>query len=200
MTQPWTMDDAVSYGRHLLRGERVSLRESHEDDYEQLARWWADPGLSVLQTNWVRPAPATTVSDMMRAWNANVGDDAGFTIVENGPDGQDLAEARVIGQLNLFGVTKNRSALLGIVLGPDHWGTGLGSEAVRLAVRYGFEEMGLHRIGLGVYAYNERGIRAYEKAGFREEGRRRETVFHAGRWHDEVMMGLLEDEWRASSP
>lgn len=37
----------------------------------------------------------------------------------------------------------------------------------------------------------------YERAGFREEGRRREVVFLDGAWHDEIVMGLLRSEWAA---
>lgn len=78
---------------------------------------------------------------------------------------------------------------------PDHWNAGLDSEAVQLVVRYGFAVLGLHRLQLGVYAFNDRAIASYTKVGFREEGRRRENVFHDGRWHDELLMGLLAYEW-----
>jgi RimJ/RimL family protein N-acetyltransferase len=217
MNQPWTLDEAVAYGCDLLRGTHVSLRESREEDFARLTRWWADPSVAILQTNYVRPTPAATVSDMMRGWSSNVGSDVGFTIVmnagsraggadtdaadadEHDPDGQDpdehdTDEQRVIGQLNLFGVTKNRCATLGVVIGQEYWGKGFGTEAVRLGVRYGFAEMGLHRIHLGVYAYNERAIKSYASLGFVEEGRRREVALHGGRWHDEVLMAVLSDE------
>ena len=40
-------------------------------------------------------------------------------------------------------------------------------------------------------------IRAYKKAGFVAEGHRRGSVWHDGRWYDEVMMSILEHEWVA---
>jgi len=143
---------------------------------------------------------------MMRGWGANVGADAGFTILRNrsvdiaADETSEVVEDtdRVIGQISLFAISKNRCATLGIVIGPDHSGSGYGTEAVRLMVRYGFVELGLHRIQLGVYAYNDRGIRAYTRAGFHEEARRAETAFHGGQWHDEVLMAILEDDWRAA--
>ncbi|WP_344040507.1 GNAT family protein [Nesterenkonia flava] len=46
-----------------------------------------------------------------------------------------------------------------------------------------------------VYGYNARGIRAYEKAGFVVEGRRRASVLHQGRWFDDVSMGILAEEY-----
>jgi RimJ/RimL family protein N-acetyltransferase len=68
---------------------------------------------------------------------------------------------------------------------------------MRVIVDYGFREMGLHRIQLGVAPFNPAGIRAYEKAGFIEEGRYRESVLHDGRWYDEVLMSILDHEWAA---
>ena len=58
--------------------------------------------------------------------------------------------------------------------------------------------MGLHRIQLGVAPFNPAGIRAYEKAGFTEEGRLREFVLHDRRWYDEVLMSILDHEWAAA--
>jgi RimJ/RimL family protein N-acetyltransferase len=86
---------------------------------------------------------------------------------------------------------------LGIGLGREYIGRGYGTDAMRIIVGYGFREMGLHRIELSVAPFNMAGIRAYEKAGFTEEGRRRELVWHDGRWYDEVMMSVLDHEWAA---
>ena len=68
---------------------------------------------------------------------------------------------------------------------------------MRVIVGYGFRELGLHRIGLSVSEFNQAGIRAYEKAGFTVEGRRRESVLHDGRWYDNVLMSILDYEWAA---
>ena len=61
-TTGWTLDDALAYGSDLLRGERVTLRESRESDFERLARWWADPAVAIFQSANVRPTPAPTVT------------------------------------------------------------------------------------------------------------------------------------------
>jgi RimJ/RimL family protein N-acetyltransferase len=50
-------------------------------------------------------------------------------------------------------------------------------------------------VGLSVFAFNERAIRSYEKAGFRVEGRLREAISRDGRYWDEIQMGVLRDEW-----
>ena len=86
------------------------------------------------------------------------------------------------------------------ILSPEHLGRGLGTEATRLVLRYGFEVLGLHRVAVRVLAFNTRAIACYRACGFREEGRERESCLLAGEWHDDVTMGLLEDEYRALAP
>ncbi|MEA2631820.1 MAG: hypothetical protein QOE66_2039, partial [Chloroflexota bacterium] len=63
---------------------------------------------------------------------------------------------------------------------------------------HAFTNMGLHRIGLAVFAFNERAIRSYEKVGFVVEGRARDAIYRDGRYWDEIDMSLLESEWRAT--
>jgi RimJ/RimL family protein N-acetyltransferase len=79
-------------------------------------------------------------------------------------------------------------------------GRGLGTEATRLIVGYGIEELGLHWIDLGVYSFNPRAQRAYEKAGFVVEGVRRHDLRWEGEWIDSIVMSVLAPEWRAPSP
>lgn len=62
----------------------------------------------------------------------------------------------------------------------DEWGKGYGTEATRLMLDYVFTALGLHNIMLKAFGYNERGIRAYRRAGFKEIGWRREAHWLAG--------------------
>ncbi len=95
--------------------------------------------------------------------------------------------------------TRHRRAELGIVIGEKaYWGQGYGSDAIRTLLRFAFEEMNLHRVYLRVYEDNARGIRAYEKCGFCIEGRLREANYRKGRYHDELIMGVLRGEFTAA--
>ena len=92
----------------------------------------------------------------------------------------------------------NRSARLGIgILDPARLGHGIGTEAIRLALRWGFEGLGLHRVSLSVVADNSRAIAAYTRCGFTTEGRFRDSVWLDGRWHDDLSMAILESRWTA---
>ncbi len=108
-----------------------------------------------------------------------------------------LAENKLIGNCGLHNVDlKNRSAVFGIFIGDkNYWGKGYGTDATRTILRYGFEQLGLNRVELWVYDFNPRAIRAYEKAGFRREGVRRQGLYRNGAFHDEIMMGVLREEW-----
>jgi RimJ/RimL family protein N-acetyltransferase len=92
---------------------------------------------------------------------------------------------------------ENGSAMYHITIGEkDVWGRGYGTEATRLMLDHAFGTLGLHRIGLTVFEFNERAIRAYRSCGFVVEGRARESIWRDGRWWDELAMSVLASEWR----
>lgn len=104
--------------------------------------------------------------------------------------------SKLIGVCQLTGINPvSRSADLQIRLGQaSARGKGLGLEAVRLLLAFGFGDLNLHRIALQVFATNTRAIRTYEAAGFRHEGTLRDAAFIDGRFVDIRVMAALEDE------
>jgi len=194
MTELTDVSGAFGYGDSILVGERVRLRGVRDDDVPALARWEMDPGRLITLSNWVAPPSEAAARERVARRSANEEDDLGFAI-------ETLNDAPVlVGRVWLSaagGGPKDRCAAVGIALGREHIGRGYGTDAMRIIVGYGFREMGLHRIQLGVAAFNSAGIRAYQKAGFVEEGRYRESVLHDGRWYDTVLMSILDHEWAA---
>ena len=92
----------------------------------------------------------------------------------------------------------NRSARLAIgILDPARLGQGIGTEAIRLALRWGFECLGLHRVSLTVVAGNSRAVAAYTRCGFTIEGRFRDSLWLGGQWHNDLSMAILEPQWTA---
>jgi RimJ/RimL family protein N-acetyltransferase len=108
-------------------------------------------------------------------------------------------ESKLIGNCGLHGIDWiNRHAIFGIFIGDkNYWDKGYGTDATHTLLRYAFEEAALHRIELEVFSFNRRAIRAYEKAGFRLEGTRKQALFREGAWHDEHIMAILHEEWAA---
>jgi RimJ/RimL family protein N-acetyltransferase len=160
----------------------VPLRE---EDAETLFLWITDRELVELSSRFAPPTP-----EQHRRWFDEVrsGDDVeiyGIRLVED--------EGRLIGSCQLHSIDHDhKSAELQIRIGErDSWGRGLGTEAVTLLVRRAFEGLGLHRVQLQVFATNARAIRAYEKAGFELEGRRRDAAFVGGSYVDVLVMATL---------
>lgn len=84
------------------------------------------------------------------------------------------------------------------IFSPAARGKGLGTWMARRACETAFGELGLHRLELNVFSFNPRAERAYEKAGFRREGVQREAVRDGEGYADNILMAILEDEWRAA--
>lgn len=92
----------------------------------------------------------------------------------------------------------SRKAELGILIGDKRqWNKGLGTEAMELLLKHGFETLNLHRMYLKVFADNPGAIRAYEKAGFVHEAKLREAHYADGHYKDDLIMSVLRSEWEA---
>jgi RimJ/RimL family protein N-acetyltransferase len=177
----------------VLRGRSVLLRSVERDDVAQLHEWASDPTTwgQTSAAPWTpRPvAEAQKWFDAGERW-ATTDRDVPFAVE---------ADGALAGSASLWGIdTLSRSGHLGISLGPHARGRGWGSDACRVLLEYAFLLRGLHRVQLEVLATNAAAVRAYEAAGFVHEGRRRESAWVDGEFVDELFMGVLEPEWRAT--
>ena len=102
---------------------------------------------------------------------------------------------RPVGSVYIRDIDKtHQKAEYDIFIGePQARGKGYGTAAARLMIKYCFEELQLHRLFLRVYAENIQAIRSYEKAGFVKEAHLREDVCIDGKYHDIVLMGILNN-------
>lgn len=157
---------------------------------ERFADVWA--ALADAEAMRLTGTQATFTEDAVRRYLASLpgnGDRADWAILD-AVDGRYLGEV-VLNDLDVDNESMNfRIALSG------GYGRGVGTEATRAVVAYGLDVVGLHRISLGVYAFNPRAIRVYEKCGFRHEGVGREVLRWDGAWHDEVRMAILAGDPR----
>jgi diamine N-acetyltransferase len=170
-------------------GERVALGPIRRDLVPLYHRWHND--FTVARTLDYEPRPATL--EQRQAWYDRASVDptvVRFTIYER-------ARWRPIGIANLHDVDlRHGTAEYGIVIAEaDARGKGYGTETTRLVLDHAFTALGLHNVMLRVYAYNPAAIRAYEKAGFREFGRRRESRLHLGRRRDVIHMECLASDF-----
>jgi RimJ/RimL family protein N-acetyltransferase len=177
----------------LIEGERVVLRRHARENLRAFLRWYADPEVARLtryQDGPMRP------DEIERFFAARALGTDSLAMAIHVRSTERLIGSCAFSQLD----GDNGSALFHITIGEqDAWGQGYGSEATELMVAHAFSVLGLHRVALSVFAFNERAIRAYARVGFVVEGRSREAIWRGGSWWDEIHMSVLEPEWRERS-
>lgn len=173
-----------------FQGELVALGPFRRDLIPLYHRWNND--LMVTRTC-ARQNP-TTIEQEADAYDQVVRDGSYvlLTLYER-------ALMRPIGYAYLSDVDhRNRTAEYGIVIGEaDCRGKGYGTETTRLVLDWAFTVLGLHNVLLKVYAFNQAAIRAYQKAGFSEIGRRHESHMMGGRLWDTVLMECLSSDFES---
>ena len=109
-----------------------------------------------------------------------------------------LKDDKLIGNCGIHKIdSKNRNATLGIFIGDKgERSKGYGTETIKLLLDYGFNYLNLHEIQLDVMSFNKRAIRCYEKAGFKQYGRRRESEYVNGKYYDLISMDILKSEFK----
>lgn len=172
-----------------IRGERVGLGPLRRDLVPLYWRWANDFDYSRTTGS---PGLTLSLEHMTRMYDAVVADEQTVPFVI-----YDLATGQAIGTTALEHLDlRNRTAEYSIGIGEAAYrGRGYGTETTRLMLDYAFTVLGLHSVMLSVYAFNAAGRRAYEKAGFRDCGRRRESRWMGGRWWDTIYMECLASEY-----
>jgi RimJ/RimL family protein N-acetyltransferase len=177
-----------------ITGDKVVLRPFAEDDFPGMLEVLRDPETLKLTGTVHDDAELASLAEekSFHDWYASRNDqpDRLDLAVIDGARGGCVGEA-VLNEWD----PGNHSCSFRIALGPAGRGRGLGTEATRLIVGYGFERLGMHRISLEVYSFNPRARRVYERAGFRAEGVLRESLRYGGQWIDATVMSILACEW-----
>lgn len=189
------MDDNDLNNLDLLSGTKVRLDALEERDAQTIAQWSGDAGyLRLLDTNLARPKTSRQIATELD--QQSTASETLLLAIRRREDD------RLIGTVGFHEIEwSNQVAWLTIGIGERaNWGRGYGGEALRLALRYAFDEMNLHRLTLTVIAYNERAIALYERAGFQREGVFREFGQRDGKRYDMYLYGLLRSEWRSVAP
>ena len=173
-----------------MSGSQIYLRPLERTDLnERYLGWLNDPEVTQYLESGTFP---TTAQDLEAFYQQVTGSRTQviFAIV-------DMASDQHIGNVKLGPIHwVHRSSTLGILIGDvKFWGKGIGVEATRLAVEYGFDRLNLRRIDLGVFADHDAAVHCYESVGFKLEGRLREDLYQRGAYKDRLWMGLLKSEY-----
>ncbi len=175
----------------FAEGSLVVLRPLERTDLnERYLSWLNDPEVTRYTETGTFPSTAEDLDNYYRSVSGSK-HDVMLAVV-------DKKSGRHIGNVKLGPIHwVHRRATFGILIGEkEFWSKGVGLDATRLMVEYGFERLNLHRIDLGVFAEHAAAVRCYEQAGFKVEGRMREDLFLDGKYRDRLRMGLLRSEYK----
>ncbi|UKZ79970.1 hypothetical protein TrVFT333_007734 [Trichoderma virens FT-333] len=197
---------------NAYKSERLIYRamEDNQEDKAWVAEFLLnDPAVTIMGTpRLALPAPLSSAQDYL---NYNKGNLLNLLICLP-PDVQDAAsegqsgegsrkkpKPTPVGTISLVNqgahVQHHRNATVAINIIAPYRGKGYGGEAINWALDWGFRRAGLHRISIRTFSYNSTALHLYRKLGFVEEGRERETCLLDRKWHDTVILGMLEHEW-----
>ena len=176
------MDKSLVTDRLLLR--RLELEDA--DRVEELA---SDYELAKTTLTVPHPYPAGSAEDFIRSmWAAGDKGLVVFAIVEK-------ESGSLIGIINIKQTLAYKRGELGYWVGRPYWGKGYGTEAARMVVAYGFEELGLNKVFAGAFADNPGSWRIMEKVGMKHEGTWRQHAMRDGRFVDLAYYGVLREEY-----
>lgn len=178
----------------MLRGSKVGLRARHEDDFPILrTELYNDVVYASRADNqpW-RPIPPDW-KDPRHVGADNEQTVVPFSVVE-------LEGGTLVGAASLWGIdTHNRLAHIGLGLLPSCRGKGYGTDVVATLCHYGFVVRGLQRLQIETLSDNTPMLRSAERNGFVREGVLRSSAWVLGEFLDEVLLGLLVQEWKPDS-
>ncbi|MEN8191931.1 MAG: GNAT family protein [Bacteroidota bacterium] len=173
----------------FLEGEKIYLRPYDEKKDLELFQFGKNNSV-VRETLFLfRPLSEEAVNNEAREWHNNK-ENVLFTICEQNSD-------EPIGETGLFRIDYvSRAATFYIAIyDPQYWGKGYGSEATELLLKYSFDILNLNRVQLHVASNNLKGVKIYEKCGFKIEGTLREAMYHNNEYIDFFVMGILRKDY-----
>ncbi|TVX99904.1 GNAT family N-acetyltransferase [Cohnella terricola] len=172
-----------------LESERVYLRKLEETDAPIMLANTTDKEIRYMTGT----KPSFTLEQILAHIN-NINNDSSrydFAICLKDDD-------QMIGELSIFDIDEeDRKAGFRVSMSSiELTGKGYGTEAIKIVLRFVFEELKLNRLQLEVFSHNLRGIRAYEKVGFVKEGVLRESLYYDGTYSDEIIMAIIKRDYK----
>ncbi|WP_105972264.1 GNAT family N-acetyltransferase [Streptomyces geranii] len=171
---------------------RLRLRRFGPADASALAAYRSDPEVSRYQS-WEPPVSLAEAGRL--AVTLSAGDARAPGWFQYAVERRDVPG--LIGDVGVCRSEDGRQAELGFTFAPEFQGRGYASEAVGRVVEFLLVEEGLHRVSAGCDGRNARSARLLERVGFRREGHLVRSTWMKGEWTDDVLFGLLAEEFRA---
>lgn len=177
----------------LITTDRLVLRRFRLDDAAVLASYRSVPEVARYQS-WTSPYSLDKARYAVQTMVAADPSQPGwFQYAVELAD-----EKHLIGDVGVNLADNLRQAEIGYTLAPDQQGHGYATEAVRAVLDHLFRVQGLHRVSAECDARNTASARLLERLGFTREGLRRQHTWIKHEWTDDLLYGLLAEEWPTS--
>jgi len=176
----------------------IILEHFERSDFQQLIDWINNEELLINWSGSLFNFPLTNDSLEWYINDTNVPMESDAFIYK----AVDTETGHVVGHISLGGLSwKNRSARISRVLvgNTGEYRKGICQQMTKAVLKIGFEELGLHRISLGVYENNKAALNCYLKSGFSIEGVSRDILWVKDSFLSMIEMGILESEWKPSN-
>ena len=175
----------------MLEGLLVDL-VPHSQTFDELRHKWDNSEAAFWGTAGDRPIYSR---DAIRRWHEEHSAHSGPRLRVS--FGIQTKDGKPIGDISMgWVIPHHRLAMLGAVIGePEYWGGGYGTDALLLLVDYAFDWLDMRKLWLATMSPNERVQRQMVKVGFKLEARQRETFVADGQRVDNLIYGLLREEW-----
>ncbi len=173
-----------------LEGDRIYLSPRNSDDVEKFTEWLND----FQVTDYTQRSANVMTLQAESEYLNNSKEEYAMVIVTKDED--KMIGTVSIEQINFI----NRTGTLGIFIGDkDYRDKGYGTEAIKLILEYAFQYINLNNVMLTVMSYNDRAKRCYEKCGFKEFGRRHQSVYMDGKYYDTIYMEVLKENFECNN-
>jgi RimJ/RimL family protein N-acetyltransferase len=175
---------------NFWQGEKVRLRGVEPTDADTFFKWNQDTEAARrLEFLWP-PVPHAEVAEWLRQQSVKkLDNDAFIWLIET-------VDSKPIGSIRTHNCDhRNGTFSYGVFIAGEHQRRGYAVDAVRIILRYYFEELRYEKAIAQVYAFNTDSIALHEKLGFKLEGTHRSMVFSSGQRHDALWYGMTREEW-----
>jgi len=182
------MKSKINNSEHFIEGKQIYLREVRLSDVgEQYYKWLNDNEVSQFLETKFFPQSIKSIENYVSSMLCSK--ESVFLAIIVKENEKHIGNIK-IGPINWI----HRFADVSLVIGDKKsWGKGFGSEAIKLVVEYSFKKLNLHRLSAGIYSNNVGSIKAFEKAGFKEEGIKKSIRFFNGSYIDEKIFGIVKE-------